>query len=234
MNLDIFNDLIDKLKESDLVQNFIEELSNHLENSKEKEKNNIMNINSIEEKYKLNSEYANKLKIERNKILEEQARNFNNDESLYYVSYKNSFNNNYQIIEFNKINENKSFYITGEELPKNISVGKVMRKIDDKYEIDNDITKQIMKKVEDCAEVLANEQNEELKKYRQEGAIYQVVDHSSKGVFLQNKDNNVIFEETNLSEELMDKISNDYILSYKNGEYVYEEELTDDFFQNYK
>ena len=109
MNLDIFNDLIDKLKESDLVQNFIEELSNHLENSKEKEKNNIMNINSIEEKYKLNSEYANKLKIERNKILEEQARNFNNDESLYYVSYKNSFNNNYQIIEFNKINENKSF-----------------------------------------------------------------------------------------------------------------------------
>lgn len=232
MNLDIFNDLIDKLKESDLVQNFIEELSNHLENSKEKEKNNIMNINSIEEKYKLNSEYANKLKIERNKILEEQARNFNNDESLYYVSYKNSFNNNYQIIEFNKINENKSFYITVEELPKNISVGKVMRKIDDKYEIDNDITKQIMKKVEDCAEVLANEQNEELKKYRQEGAIYQVVDHSSKGVFLQNKDNNVIFEETNLSEELMDKISNDYILSYKNGEYVYEEELTDDFFQN--
>ena len=232
MNLDIFNDLIDKLKESDLVQNFIEELSNHLENSKEKEKNNIMNINSIEEKYKLNSEYANKLKIERNKILEEQARNFNNDESLYYVSYKNSFNNNYQIIEFNKINENKSFYITGEELPKNISVGKVMRKIDDKYEIDNDITKQIMKKVEDCAEVLANEQNEELKKYRQEGAIYQVVDHSSKGVFLQNKDNNVIFEDTNLSEELMDKISNDYILSYKNGEYVYEEELTDDFFQN--
>lgn len=232
MNLDIFNDLIDKLKESDLVQNFIEELSNHLENSKEKEKNNIMNINSIEEKYKLNSEYANKLKIERNKILEEQARNFNNDESLYYVSYKNSFNNNYQIIEFNKINENKSFYITGEELPKNISVGKVMRKIDDKYEIANDITKQIMKKVEDCAEVLANEQNEELKKYRQEGAIYQVVDHSSKGVFLQNKDNNVIFEETNLSEELMDKISNDYILSYKNGEYVYEEELTDDFFQN--
>lgn len=232
MNLDIFNDLIDKLKESDLVQNFIEELSNHLENSKEKEKNNIMNINSIEEKYKLNSEYANKLKIEKNKILEEQARNFNNDESLYYVSYKNSFNNNYQIIEFNKINENKSFYITGEELPKNISVGKVMRKIDDKYEIDNDITKQIMKKVEDCAEVLANEQNEELKKYRQEGAIYQVVDHSSKGVFLQNKDNNVIFEETNLSEELMDKISNDYILSYKNGEYVYEEELTDDFFQN--
>ena len=232
MNLDIFNDLIDKLKESDLVQNFIEELSNHLENSKEKEKNNIMNINSIEEKYKLNSEYANKLKIERNKILEEQARNFNNDESLYYVSYKNSFNNNYQIIEFNKINENKSFYITGEELPKNISVGKVMRKIDDKYEIDNDITEQIMKKVEDCAEVLANEQNEELKKYRQDGAIYQVVDHSSKGVFLQNKDNNVIFEETNLSEELMDKISNDYILSYKNGEYVYEEELTDDFFQN--
>ena len=168
MNLDIFNDLIDKLKESDLVQNFIEELSNHLENSKEKEKNNIMNINSIEEKYKLNSEYANKLKIERNKILEEQARNFNNDESLYYVSYKNSFNNNYQIIEFNKINENKSFYITREELPKNISVGKVMRKIDDKYEIDNDITKQIMKKVEDCAEVLANEQNEELKKCREQ------------------------------------------------------------------
>lgn len=32
-----------------------------------------------------------------------------------------------------------------------------------------------------------------------------------------------------MPKELMDKISNDYILRYKDGNYVIEEELTDDF-----
>lgn len=62
-----------------------------------------------------------------------------------------------------------------------------------------------------------------------EGTLYQVVDFSSKGVYLRNTENNKIFEETNINEELKEKLGNDYILSYKNGKYVYEEELTDKF-----
>lgn len=62
-----------------------------------------------------------------------------------------------------------------------------------------------------------------------EETLYQVVDFSSKGVYLRNTENNKIFEETNINEDLKEKLGNDYILSYKNGKYVYEEELTDEF-----
>lgn len=62
-----------------------------------------------------------------------------------------------------------------------------------------------------------------------EETLYQVVDFSSKGVYLRNTENNKIFEETNINEDLKEKLGNDYILSYKNGKYLYEEELTDKF-----
>ena len=76
---------------------------------------------------------------------------------------------------------------------------------------------------------LNNEQNNNLDVYRQENCLYQVVDFSSNGVFFQNTKNDKIFEETNISQELLNKIGNDYILRYKDGKYVIEEELTDNF-----
>ena len=78
-------------------------------------------------------------------------------------------------------------------------------------------------------EMTNNEKVDELNNRREENCLYQVVDFSSDGVFLQNTNNNAIFEEKNMPKELMDKISNDYILRYKDGNYIFEEELTDDF-----
>ena len=118
MSLDLINDIVNKVKESDFVNNFIEELSNHLANIKEKGENQMSNENT---------------------------------------------------------NSN------------------------------------------------------ELNEFRKENELYQVVDFSSKGVYLQNMSTNKVFEETNISQDLKNKIGNDYILRYKNGEYIFEEKLTDDF-----
>lgn len=71
--------------------------------------------------------------------------------------------------------------------------------------------------------------NSNLEKYRKEDRLYQVVDMSTNGVILQDTKNNVTFEETEISEDIKDKIQNDYILKYKNGEYVIEDEMTEDF-----
>lgn len=73
------------------------------------------------------------------------------------------------------------------------------------------------------------QENKKIDSYREENCLYQVVDFSSNGVFLQNTNNNVVFEETEIPQELKDKIGNDYILRYKDGKYIYEEELTEDF-----
>ena len=66
---------------------------------------------------------------------------------------------------------------------------------------------------------------------KQENCLYQVVDRSLNGVFLQNLFNNKVFEETEIPKELLDKLGNDYILRYRDGEYVFDEELTDKFME---
>lgn len=72
----------------------------------------------------------------------------------------------------------------------------------------------------------------ELKNYieddvlKQENCIYQVVDLAADGVFLRNTNNNKISKETNISKEVLDKIAEDSILRYKDGKYIYDEELT--------
>ena len=76
---------------------------------------------------------------------------------------------------------------------------------------------------------LSTQENKKITNNREENCLYQVVDFSSNGVYLQNTNNNVIFEETEIPQELKDKISNDYILRYKDGKYIYEEELTENF-----
>ena len=143
-----------------------------------------------------------------------------NEDNLYYVSYKNTFKDTYQILEFDKLGKNKSFYLKKEELPEDIAIGKVIKKENDKFIIDSSMTENIMNKVEDVAKDLAQQQNSKLNQNRKEGNLYKVVSLSSNGVYLQNKENNNIFEETNISKELLDQISNDYILKYEDGKCV--------------
>ena len=78
-------------------------------------------------------------------------------------------------------------------------------------------------------QLAVQENNKNLDTYREENALYQVVDFSSNGVFLQNTNTDVTFEETDISQDILDKIGNDYILRYTGGKYVVEQELTEDF-----
>ena len=83
--------------------------------------------------------------------------------------------------------------------------------------------------VKEKGENQMSNENTNSNEFRKENELYQVVDFSSKGVYLQNMSTNKVFEETNISQDLKNQIGNDYILRYKNGEYIFEEQLTDDF-----
>ena len=100
---------------------------------------------------------------------------------------------------------------------------------------ENNFIENFMKELSDYLSNKMNGKDNNLKEdinLREENCLYQVVDRSKDGVYLQNLKNNKIFEETDLPKELLDKISNDYILRYKNGKYIFEEQLTDDFFND--
>jgi len=67
---------------------------------------------------------------------------------------------------------------------------------------------------------------------KQENCIYQVVEMDVEGAYLQNTENNCISKETDISKEILNKIGNDSVLRFKNGSYIYEEELTKEFYDS--
>ncbi len=98
-------------------------------------------------------------------------------------------------------------------------------------ENEDDLTKEISNEVE----ISESEEPDMLKKannLREEDVLYQVIDKGENGVYLQNTKNNVIFEEEDMPKEQQNELESDFILRYKNGEYIFEEELTDDFFNS--
>ncbi len=61
---------------------------------------------------------------------------------------------------------------------------------------------------------------------KQENCLYQVVGMDVDGAYLQNVNNNRVSKETDISNEVLSKIGNDSVLRFKDGKYIYEEELT--------
>lgn len=75
--------------------------------------------------------------------------------------------------------------------------------------------------------LMSNKENHvEKNNLKQENCLYQVIEMSTDGVYLQNTTNNCVSKETDISKEILDKIGNDSILKYQDGKYIYEEELT--------
>ena len=235
MNLDIFNNLTNDKGGNNFIQNFINELANYLATNlnQNKEVDSFLSMGEIEQKYNLTSQSSIELRNQRDEIIKDYLQN-STEESLYFVTYKNEAKNNYTISQYNKEGKNTSFGISGEDLPKDVKKDVVLKKEDDKFVVDYQATETIMNKISDCAEKLAQEQNTKLNKSREENGLYQVVDISSNGVYLQNMSNNQVFEEVDIPKELLNQIGNDYILRYKDGTYTLEQELTDKFFENLK
>ena len=82
---------------------------------------------------------------------------------------------------------------------------------------------------EEIKEMTTAEPEMENTAYRRENGLYQVIDFSSKGVWLQDTRSGKTFEENNLPKDFLNTITNDSILCYQNGAYSLEEEITKDF-----
>ncbi len=77
-------------------------------------------------------------------------------------------------------------------------------------------------------------QNNEIKNnsLKQDDCLYQVVEMDTDGAYLKNIDNNQVSKENDISKDVLDKIGNDTILRYKNGNYIIEEDMTQKFFDS--
>ena len=65
---------------------------------------------------------------------------------------------------------------------------------------------------------------------REEG-LYYVLDGNPNKVYLTKFNSKKVFEATDLSQEIKNAVSEGFILRYKNGEYIVDEELTEKNFE---
>ena len=225
MNLELLKERIDKQKE--FVLNFSKELENFLNNN---ELDNIIGIEDILKDYKLNREYRREFFQERDKLLENYVSDLKDGEVLYYINSYNSTSQNYGIIGYSKDGKSENFYLSSDKLPSNIKKGFIIKKEDENWSINKEASKFLNNKLTEIAEDLSKIQEKELENYRKEGGIYQVIDNDKVCITLLDKETEKVFGEVKFSEELFNLLATDFIVRFENGEYVYDEKLTDEFF----
>ena len=225
MNLGIFNNLINATKENVLVEKFIDELNNFLEN-----KNSTANTNEISLLQQLDNEgkvmvsYRDKMLIERANILNRYARETQEKGTIYFVYNKDIEENVYHISICEEGKSSVVIEARKNELPKGTTVDSVLRKINGKYVLDKEATETINEAMIKMTKELLNEQTQALKEWRKEGHLYTVVENTGDKVWLldttiDNK-NGICIDDINFPKELMEVAKEGTIFKYVNGEYV--------------
>ena len=102
----------------------------------------------------------------------------------------------------------------------------ITNNLDDKVE---SFISELTEKLNNSKEKLPEEQDGRLNELREEGCLYYVIDSDLETVYLQNLNNNIKFEEKDLPSEIKEQVFTDCILRYKNGEYIWDKEMTDKF-----
>lgn len=233
MNLDIVNELFNNLKESRFVKNFMEELSNYLENNINNDSKNL-NINyefqdlmaedlTLYNK-KVITKFRDEMLIERNNILQNYANKTKEKGEMYYI-YGESENKNNAYNLYNCTNGGKEIITKSiEELPAGSILGTVLRKKDNNFVLDNEDTKEIVKEIDTMIKEKIEEQNEFLQSKRIEGHVYEIGEKNSGRMWLydQNSDNKKAIEgieEIEIPKELYEETKEGDLIIYHNGKY---------------
>lgn len=243
MNLNFFNDLTNCAKSHSFTLQFIDELTEYLNNIKEnitekqfkQDLSDFLSTDELISKNRISYTFLGNFYEKCNDILKEYSSNKN----IYYVSRNNNIDdkydekNIYTIDEYSNGNMLSTFHVSGKNLPKIVQEGMILEKIGDKYLIDTKSTNTIFQKFLRATKEIVNLQENYMKQYRTENALYIVVEKCLNSAYLQNADTNIIFEETNFSNDLFNSLHNDAVISFKAGKYHYEDEITEEWMNSF-
>lgn len=233
MNLDIVNELFNNLKESRFVKNFMEELSNYLENNINNDSKNLNIDYEFQDlmaedltlyNKKVITKFRDEMLIERNNILQNYANKTKEKGEMYYI-YGESENKNNAYNLYNCTNGGKEIITKSiEELPAGSILGTVLRKKDNNFVLDNEDTKEIVKEIDTMIKEKIEEQNEFLQSKRIEGHVYEIGEKNSGRMWLydQNSDNKKAIEgieEIEIPKELYEETKEGDLIIYHNGKY---------------
>ena len=233
MNLEIFNSLINKAKESKIVESFLNELNNYLEENLSKSNLNNETLNKDNElsllqkiynSGKVTVEYRDKMLIERRKIIENYANETDSKGTMYYIYNKDTDDNKYHISICEKEKSREVIEADKKELPKGAGVDSVLRKVNGKYILDLEATKEVAKQISEMVDELLDEQTQSLREWRKEGHVYTVAENTGDRIWLidstYDNQNGICVEDVEFPKELFDVAKEGTVFRYINGEYV--------------
>ena len=220
MNLDFVNNLFNNLKENKLAKDFMNELSDYLENN---EWNNLLADDLTINDTKIISKYKDNMLKERANILQDYAENTKEAGEMYYI-YNVSENekNSYNISKTDK--NHKILTLSIDELPKETQLGSVLRKQGDKFILDANATRIVGKRINEMIEEQIKKQNQFLKDKRIDGHMYEVEEKDNGRIWLYDL-NNIEgggieeFEEIEFPKDLYQMSKKGDKFLYKDGGY---------------
>ena len=220
MNLNFVNNLFNNLKENKLAKDFMNELSDYLENN---EWNNLLADDLTINDSKIISKYKDKMLKERSNILQNYAESTREAGEMYYI-YNVSENerNSYNISKSDK--SHKVVTMSVEDLPEGAQLGSVLRKKGDKFILDANATRIVGNRINKMIEGQIEEQNQFLSDKRIEGHTYEVKEKDNDRIWLydlKNIDGGGIeeFEEIEFPKDLYKLAKNGDKFIYKDGIY---------------
>ena len=218
------NNLFNNFKKNKVVQNFVKELSNHLEgNSEILEWNNLLADNLEIGNQKIISKYKDKMLLERANILQNYALKTKDKGEMYYI-YNTNEKNEYNMCICEPSKSNKVITKKIEDLPKGTSLGSVLRKQGDNFILEKEDTQIIKNQISNMIKEKIKEQNQYLDSKRIEGHVYKADEKYSGRVWLYDLNNKVDgsiegIEEINFPQDLYDTVKKGDNFIYQNGEY---------------
>lgn len=217
MSLELFNNLVNAVKRSDFVKNFINELQKSLEKQLEITEDNL--ITKTQRENKLTSEYRDKMNIEQEKILEDYANKTKELGTMYHVYNKTE--DNYLISICDQLRSHEIIEINKNNMPEGACVNSILREKDGKYILDIEATNYLNNQIQNKLDELLKEQNETMNNLRQEGHIYEFVEKSGKTISLIDNTINSsnVFEEYEFDEEIFRNAQEGDLYKYENGMY---------------
>lgn len=217
MNLNLFNNLLNTAKKNNIIQSFIKELDESLENNKI---NQVPLLQKVLDGRTLTTTYRDKINIKRHEIITNYSIKNAKQGKFYYV-YSKGDDNTYGIVEHKNGKSSTDIWVEESQLPKGAGVDSVLTEQNGKFILNKNATEKIQKELTEMINKLLEEQANKLKSQRIEGHIYEFVEKSLNTVELMDVTNNTgeCFEEIDFPSELADKATQGTMFQYVNGEY---------------
>ena len=205
MNLEIFHNLINKTGKSRIVEGFLDEFEEYLENKKETN---------------LTAEYRDKISIAEEKILENYASRTSDLGTMLKVYNKTGDIYLATICEESRSHE--IIKIHEKDIPDFTKIDSILREKNGRYELDEEATEKISFEVKEKREELIKEQEEVMNSRRQDGHIYEFVEYSGNSIFLIDNtlESNMAFEELKYDRNVFDGAHEGDLFQYIDGKYI--------------